>query len=304
MPKTHLHGTGLRHRVIAPGEEIVGAHLAAAVVDFTKSTGLKEPPDEDQGTSNSCTAQEFGYHFWQITGCQILREDIYSHTVLSGGGAYLTSPAQFVNQYGALLRGGKYQEPNPETEALMKTVVLAVDAAGRIKAFEVSKPIIIAANINTIASLLEQYKGIAIGVDGSDAGWQNMTDPVYNGQTEWGHALYVYDRVVRNGHNALKAKSSWCNEVKNHYINDQYFNAGGVFEGLAFTAKEISMNTYVQTMNYNGTVGVFVPVSDPAQLVVLNNLFNVNLAANADGTIPTEKSVVDKSVSRSETNSP
>jgi hypothetical protein len=54
------------------------------------------------------------------------------------------------------------------------------------------------------------------------------------------------------------------------------------------------MNTYVQTMNYNGTIGIFVPVSDPTQVPVLNNLFNVAIVVNADGTIPTQKTVVDK----------
>lgn len=54
-----------------------------------------------------------------------------------------------------------------------------------------------------------------------------------------------------------------------------------------------TMNSYVQTINYNGTIGIFVPVSDPSQLVVLNNLFNVELKAEADGTIKTQKTVKD-----------
>src|SRR5579862_5348682 len=122
MPKTKFHGTGARHRIISPEEEIVGAHLVATAPDFTKSTGLAEPPDEDQGSSNSCTSQAFGYHFWQLTGCQVLRNDIYSHTFSPGGGAYLISPADFVASNGALLRTSQYQEPNPETEANMENI--------------------------------------------------------------------------------------------------------------------------------------------------------------------------------------
>jgi hypothetical protein len=267
MPKTHFHGTGARHRVIPPEEEIFGAHLAGIAPDFTKSTGLVEPPDEDQGSSNSCTSQSFGYHFWQLTGCQVLRNDIYSHTFLPGGGAYLTSPADFAAYYGTLLRNGQYQEPSPETEASMETVVLALNAQGRIKTYEVAR-IVISPNINTVASLLEQYKGITIGIDGNDSGWQNMTDPTYNGHTDWGHALYVYDRAVRNGRHALKAKSSWCNEAKDHFINDIYFNAGGVFEALAITVKELTMTL----VNDNGTwklVGDkgFIGIADPAALL-------------------------------------
>jgi hypothetical protein len=255
MPKTKLHGTGAIHRVIPAEEEVVGAHLAATPPDFTKPTGPTEPPDEDQGSSNSCTSQAFGYHFWQLTGCQILREDTYSHTALPGGGAYLTAPADFVKKYGALMRSATFQEPSPETEQNMTHIVLASNGKGRVKAYSVTRTVI-AANINTIASLLEQYKGLVVGVDGNDEGWQDMVDPSYNGQADWGHALYVYDRAVRNGQNALKAKSSWCNEVKDHFINQAYFNAGGVFEALAITAQEITM----QLVSDNGTV--FLVASD------------------------------------------
>jgi hypothetical protein len=260
------HGKGALHRVIPPEEEIVGAHLAATAPDFTQSTGLQEPPDEDQGSSNSCTSQAFGYHFWQLTLGQILRNDTYSHTFLPGGGAYLTSPAGFVNDNGALLRSAQYQEPSPETEPNMENIVLATDAAGRTKAYLVT-PVTIAVNINTIASLLEQYKGIVIGIDGNDAGWADLTDPTYNGQDEWGHALYVYDRAVRNGRNALKAKSSWCNEVKDHYINDLYFNAGGVFEALAITVQELSMDLVndAGTWKLVGDKG-YIGISDPVAL--------------------------------------
>lgn len=256
MPKTPQHGTGAIHRVIPPEEEVIGADLAATAPDFTKSTGLTEPPDEDQGSSDSCTSQAFGYHFWQLTGCQVLRNDTYSHTFLPGGGAYLTSPADFVADYGALLRSDKYEEPKPETEPTMETVVLAVDATGRIKTYSVAV-VTIHPDINTIASLLETYKGIVIGVDGNDAGWQDMVDPTFNGQTAWGHALYIYDRAIRNGQKALKAKSSWCNEVKDHYINEAYFNAGGVFEAIAITVKEITMDQKF-IINVNGTEGVLV----------------------------------------------
>lgn len=287
--KTKHHGTGAKHRHIPPEEEIVSAALVTAP-DFTKSTGLTEPPDEDQGGSDSCTSQAFGYHFWQLTGCQILRNDTYSHTVLPGGGAYLTSPADFVAANGALLRSAQYQEPNPETEPTMEKIVLAIDAAGRTRAFTITR-VVLQATLNNIASLLEQYKGVVIGVDGNDEGWQNMVDPTFDGHVEWGHALYVYDRAVRNGHHALKAKSSWCNEVKDHFINDIYFNAGGVFEAVAITVKEITMNV---TMNYNGTVGVFVPVSKPEEIEVLNSVFGVNLVVQPDKSIPTDKTVVDK----------
>jgi len=90
-------------------------------------------------------------------------------------------------------------------------------------------------------------------------------------------------------------------------INDtQYFDSeiGAPIKQLNFDGAIIQyqtsilinkppMNTFVETMNYNGTVGIFIPVSNPSQLVLLNNIFDVNLVANADGSISTEKTVKD-----------
>lgn len=53
------------------------------------------------------------------------------------------------------------------------------------------------------------------------------------------------------------------------------------------------MNTFVETMNYQGTVGIFVPVSDPSQIPLLSNLFNVPLVVAPDGSIATSKTVKD-----------
>lgn len=244
MPKTPQHGTGLLHRPF-PHPQIFGAEYAATVPDFTKSTNLPEPPDEDQGSSNSCTSQAFGYRFWASTSWQLLRNDTYSHTFLPGGGAYLDAPAIFVNQFGAYFRG-VLQDPNPETEPNMEQVVVTTNDSTRIKAVHISiTPL--QADINVIGNLLEQYKGIIIGLDGNDEGWADMEDPTYNGQAEWGHALYVYDRAVISTQPALKAKSSWCNEVKNHFINKAYFDAGGVFEALGFTVQETDMQFFQVT---------------------------------------------------------
>jgi hypothetical protein len=57
---------------------------------------------------------------------------------------------------------------------------------------------------------------------------------------------------------------------------------------------ETTMNPNVETMNYNGTIGVFVPVSTPAEIPTLNAIFGTTLVAAADGSIATSKTVVDK----------
>lgn len=72
----------------------------------------------------------------------------------------------------------------------------------------------------------------------------------------------------------------------------QPFTTASSYHQLTIQA---SMNTYVETMLYNGTVGLFVPISEPSQIPLLNSLFNVSLAVAPDGTIATQKTVVDKS---------
>ena len=57
---------------------------------------------------------------------------------------------------------------------------------------------------------------------------------------------------------------------------------------------ETTMNPNVETMNYSGTVGVFVPVSTPAEVPTLNAIFGTTLVVAADGSIQTQKTVVDK----------
>lgn len=271
--KTDEHGTGAVPHPNYENRDIYSAsELGVAPPDFTKSTGLSEPPDEDQGSSSSCTAQADGYYIWSLTGNQLLREDSYSHTRLPGGGAYLNAPGNLHINYGALGRSDKYAEPKPETEANMSKQVLALDAQGRTHRYTF-KILTIQVDMNTIGSVLEQYKGCIIGVNGNNPGWANLTDPSFNGSIVWGHALYIYDRSVRNGKNALKAKSSWCNSVKNHFINSDYFANGGVFEALVYANfKEIGMSQ-VKTVNIKGEEGILLAASDPAEFASLCKVF-------------------------------
>jgi hypothetical protein len=76
----------------------------------------------------------------------------------------------------------------------------------------------------------------------------------------------------------------------------EYIQPFSVSQGNSFhqIIIEASMNTFVETMDYNGTIGIFVPVSSPSQLPLLNSIFNINLVAAPDGSIATSKTVVDK----------
>jgi hypothetical protein len=271
VSKSDEHGTGAVKHPNYENRDIYSAEELgiAPAPDFTKSTGLTEPPDEDQGSSSSCTSQAHGYYIWQLTGgMQLLREDTYSHTRLPGGGAYLNAPGNLGLNYGVLARSSKYPEPSPETEANMSKIILALDAEGR-QHFFMYKVLNITVDLNTIASVLEQYKGAIIGINGNNPGWVNMVDPTYNGQPVWGHALYAYDRAVRNGKNAIKEKSSWCTTgVKDHYINSDYFANGGVFEALVYANfQEVNMSEIKIVLSKDGqTVYKCEPIVDMDEL--------------------------------------
>lgn len=265
--KTDQHGTGAikhpdYHKRKCLGAEELGATI---IVDFSKSTSLLEPPDEDQGSSSSCTSQADGYYIWQLTGgMQIIRSDTYSHTHLPGGGAYLIAPGEFHNENGLIPRSDKIVDPNPETEANMSKIIYALDDSNRIHAFSFT-PVNIKVDINTIAGILEQYKGCIIGIDGNNTGWINMSDPTYNGKADWGHALYVFERAIRKNKNAIVEKSSWCSSgITKHFINSDYFAKGGVFEALVYADfKEISMNETKVVLSKDGkTVYKAIPIAE------------------------------------------
>jgi len=110
--------------------------------------------------------------------------------------------------------------------------------------------------------------------DGWAASW---TDPTYDGQDDDQHALYGYDHVMRNGKQAILCRSSWCNTTdpgtgqpsEVHYINEDYFNNGGVFEILGTTVKEIDMQ-FFQVSGESTIValigGLYRELATPAEL--------------------------------------
>jgi hypothetical protein len=180
-----------------------------------------------------------------------VRRDIYSHIFLPGGGAYLVGPDQWTATNGILLRG-EYQDPSPETEADMEQII-AVQVGDRLRTFQISAPVVAQVNdIQHAAQMIDQYKGIALGINMSPSWDANWTDPTYDGQDVDQHALYGYDHVIRNGQPAILCRSSWCNTIDPgtgqlsavHYINQDYFNNGGVFEIVGTTVTEISLFPY------------------------------------------------------------
>ena len=111
-----------RYQLLGIGE------VAGAITNiFDESFGLNIPPDENQGSSLSCTWQAFAYYFWQWTKIQLSRQDGYSRTHLPGGGGYLIDPFRTLMQgaTGDTFAGqgcfnrNQHKDPTKQTEANM-----------------------------------------------------------------------------------------------------------------------------------------------------------------------------------------
>jgi|GEM_PF-6037205 len=277
--KISIPGTGaVRRTVTVADAQLIGFAAAVAPFDFTKSSNLPQPPDQDQNGSGSCTAQAAGNKFWLSTGIMISRRDPYSHTFMPGGGAYLVSPFDWLNGNGYLDQG-KFPEPNPESEQAMETIIQVQDG-DRVRTFQVQRIVSPVISIDAAAQIIDQYKGVVIGICGSwSKGWNgSWTDPSYQGQDDWQHALCGFDHVMRNGKKTIACKSSWCDHVdflgqpsKVHYINEDYFNAGGVFEILAVSIREITNMEQHFKVNIGGRAGLFHVYGDGGWFEVAAN---------------------------------
>lgn len=258
-----------RHQLLGLSEVVANA------INFNEPIGLPIPPDEDQGSSSSCTWQAFCYYFYQWTGIQLSRQDGYSRTVQPGGGGYLVDPFRMLMKgtgQGCFDRS-QHADPNPQTEYNM---TLVVNLPGEVrKVFNLHFWYVPYNDINAIATTMKNFKGIVFGVYGNNQAWQNMEhpNPVLPGQAAWAHALYGNEIGVDRGQDAIITKSSWCNYVKRHFIIKDYF-AGGVFSPIAMEVKEVTDMDQVLFVNIKGAAGL-LKVSDGRQLVG-------ELAANPD----------------------
>lgn len=203
-------------------------------------------PDKDQDGSGSCTCQSTGYGMYKATGDDISRHDPYSHVFLPGGGAYLNAPLDwFINNGYVLL--SKYPDPDPETEAAMEQSFTVLDP-DRIRKWRVSYKIAPVTSIDAAAETIDHYTFAIMGiyVDFSN-GWNgSWSDPKFN-KTGTGHSILAGQAVIRNGKKAIKCKSSWTQHIDYtgkrsyvHFINEDYFNNGGVFEIIGVNVQEIT----------------------------------------------------------------
>ncbi len=289
MDNNSLPGHGLIPRPELPERVPILFAYAAAAFDWSgvsADDGDPQPnqfnlPDKDQDGSGSCTAQSGGYGFQYVTGIDTSREDPYSHVFQPGGGAYLDAPEAWLDQNGYLPLT-EYPDPNPESEAAMEKIIVVKDG-DRIRTFSIKTTPIYPISIDAAAQACLNHSYVKFGINGSwGKGWnQSWTDPQYQGQTDWRHALFACKEsiCIRHGKKAIKNKSSWTQNRDYlgkpsycHFINEDYFNAGGVFELLAVDIKEIiPMNETIYTILFNGKAGLLFQGGYGANIVYANN---------------------------------
>lgn len=235
---------------------------------------LPNPGDEDQGSSNSCVAQAESYYHNQIHAANYSRRDLYARIFQPGGGAYLADGLSQIIKNGQATRD-EVPDPHPQTESNMedKTGVNAAAEASHKELAYYSLP----ADIDSVAGAIKAYQGAIIGVHGSNPGWADMENPrpPLPGETQWGHCLYAMGYHLHNGLKCIICKSSWCNEVKEHHININYFQSGNTFNNLTLVPKGAKVNLTTsqdgKTFFIEGDKGK-IGIADLASLALIQSI--------------------------------
>lgn len=238
---------------------LAAPHLGALPpIDWTKEFRLPDPGDEDQGSSDSCVAQSSSYYHFQIDPANYSRRDLYCRIFQPDGGAYLRDGMTQIVSVGQDTRD-HMPDPQPETETGMRDKT-GLNPKLENAHQELSYKAITAVTPEAIAQSVLNFKGAIFGVSGSDEGWQDLMNPrpPQSDETVWGHALYAMGyHTHQDGQKCIIAKSSWCNEVKEHHIRANYFSGGNVFSPWTLIPKEQNMTTKF-LVNQNGKVGIMI----------------------------------------------
>lgn len=274
------HGAVERPQPLKVKDHIAGAlppfNWTTAPIDNGTPTSMAFGiPDEEQNSGLTCTSQAPGYGIHHVLEWDNSRHDSYCNTFLPGGGAYLNAPLDWYRQHGITLRS-RLADPSPQTEPNMEAQNGLTDT-DRVKNFTLSYEFL-PATIDGAAQAIANYDFVILGIRGSWAkGWDGTwTDPSYEAQNDWQHALFAGEAVMRNGIKAIKCKSSWTQHQDLvgqpsyvHYINNIYFSNGGVFEIIGVTLKETTpiMSQIKVVLGADGhTVYKCEPIADMAEL--------------------------------------
>jgi len=268
--------------------------MGAVNVDWTKEFRLPEPPDQDQGSSDSCVSHAWSYYHWQLTGRHYSKRDLFSRIALNYGAIIRDGGKEIVNRGQAT--NGEVIDPNPQTALNMRDKT-GTDQSYRDDDKELAYFVLPQQDINGVAWGIQNYKGVAFGVNGSNQGWQNMLEPrpPMNGETIWGHALYAFGfHTHGDGQKCIIAKSSWCNSVREHHIREFYFTALiGTFNAWTLIPKEQIMTNSLIVKN-GEEYGIYDPATSEDGLITLMRNRGITVPLTPEGKLDWSKVKVDK----------
>lgn len=260
---------------------IAGASLP---VDWSQEFRLQEPPNEHQGSSDSCVAQSVSYLHRKLKGKDYSRRDLFSRIALDYG-AYLRDGVRQICKTGQQTRD-ECPDPFPQTRQNMRVKSSLPDSAGMddLESSYTSVP----NNVEMIAKAVRDQGGCIFGVTGNWTTWTDLTNPEPpSPNTEnWQHAIYAFGFHLHNGEKCIIAKSSWCTPThKEHHIRENYFKAGMTFSAWTVVPKNTENMTNSLVVKRGGEYGLYMPATSPDGLITLFRLVGIQPPLNEDGTL-------------------
>lgn len=267
-------GTGAIRDSVDKRDFQAAAVMGAPIVDWSKGSGLLEPPDEDQNGSSSCVAQAWSYYHWQLRKKDFSRRDIYANIHLQAGGAYIRDGGLQIVNYGQATRD---ESPDyfPETEGAMRDMGgLSID---KEKSDQELNSFVLPNDITNTAATIKQYKGVVFGVMLNPDDWTDTANPKPPTSATLSHALYLFDFHLHDNQKCVIAKSSWgrYGNTSVHHIKEDYFLTGNTLNPWTLIPKEYSMPEIdiTQFMSKDGiTEGIAFKLPTPEALQALQTL--------------------------------
>jgi hypothetical protein len=232
--------------------------LGAPKVDWHTPFQLPVPPDSDQAQADCCVGEAWSYYHWQLKGYTFSVRSVFAY-IAQAYGAFIRDGGWRITSFGQET-AVEAPDPNPKTPQNMRDKTgLSLDLAKDDT--EQNYFVLPDNSIDGVAWGVKNYKGVVFGVTGSDAGWQNMSEPrpPKTGESTWGHALYAMGYHLHDGKKCIIAKSSWCNTgIKEHHIKEDYFLTGNTFNAWTLIPKEQQPMPKKFLINDNGKIGVLI----------------------------------------------
>jgi hypothetical protein len=254
------------------------------VVDFSQQFLLPQPPDTDQGIADCCVGEAWSKYHWALEGIQYCVKSLFAYIAQQYGANIADGGNRLVSAGQETL--AEVADPNPKTPVNMRDKT-GLDSNLASLNEETDLLQLQHNDINTLAYAIKTCKGAVFGVIGSNEGWQDMQNPrpPQPGEQTWGHCLYAMGyHTHSDGQRCIIAASSWCNEVKQHHIRENYFTSGNTYIGFTVTKKGRTMPQF-KTQNYKGELRIVLQASTPAEWAALCAVYGIDPTQPADETV-------------------